>query len=377
MISLTTKLWKALFNAEYAAGGLRVMKMPQFAFRNLKSPPSRSVQPPLSPRRWAIDSPSADELVYQHGFDCEGWVYDARKKIRRVEVYLGEVAIGSTEIFYDRPDVAKAYGLPDMLQVGFTVRCSIPEQLRGADRAELRFHFVSDAASDSTVSARRAVRFSRVDYRQHGHGTILTDAALDFLKREQVYGSGPPSPVVGPVCLELVTRYLPIGIDVLDVGCGIGAWCNPLTSYGVRWTGCETRRDFVDRMLATGMRAVGVEDGILPFEDGTFDETICIEVLEHVPDHESFLAQVARVSKRGGLFSVPNFAAIPVTSSFYALPWHMLESDHKNFFTVRSLENLLLRFYATVETFEYGPLPQLRSLDGLNIKNHVFAIARH
>lgn len=337
----------------------------------------------LRPRRlenmaphWAIDGPLQFELVYQHGFDCHGWIHDDAGRVRRIEVGIDGTSVGSTEIFYDRPDVAEAFNRAAMLRVGFTVRCNVPEALRAKDRVELCFTLVAEDGA-RVLFARQVVHFSKVDYRNHGHGTILTNAASGFLKREQVYGSGPPSPIADPVCVDLVTRYLPLRSSVLDVGCGIGAWCGPLTSYGVQWTGCETRKDFVERMLASELRAICVEGNTLPFEDDAFDYTISIEVLEHVPDHESFLAEVSRVSRHGALFSVPNFGAIPITSSFYALPWHMLESDHKNFFTARSLEKLLNRYYEKVETFEYGPLPQLRSLDGIQVKNHVFAVARH
>ncbi len=343
--------------------------------RVANSVPLAPKKPPLTA---AIDAPATGELVYQHGFDCQGWVHHDNTPIRVMEVSVDDdVVVGGTRIFYDRPDVAEAFGRPDMLAVGFTLRCSIPEELRTRDRIELRFDVIGEDEATRLTVGRRIVRLSKVDYRQHGHGTILTDGALNFLKRDQVYGSGPPSPHADGVCVELVKRYIAPQSSVLDVGCGIGAWCGPLTSHGVQWTGCETRQDFVQHMLAAGLQAVAVEDGRLPFDDRAFDQTISIEVLEHVADHESFLSEVSRVSRTGGLFSVPNFAAIPVTASVYALPWHMLESDHKNFFTARSLQALLQRFYETVETFEYGPLPQFRSTERILIKNHVFAIARH
>ena len=346
---------------------------PSWLTKTLRSFPRRPKAPPLNT---SIDLPLDGDLVYQHGFDCQGWAHHDDSPIRKIEVIVDEIVLGSTEVLYARPDVARFFQRDDMTQVGFTVRCIVPEALRARDGLELRFEMILDDGATRSTFARRVVRFSKVDYRRHGHGGILTDAASDFLKRDQVYGSGPPSPVAGPLCVEIVKRYLPKEATVLDVGCGIGAWCDPLTSHGLQWTGCETRVDFVQHMLAAGLRAVNVQDGKLPFADGAFDWTISIEVLEHVSEHESFLAEVARVSKQGGLFSVPNFAAIPVTSSVYALPWHMLESDHKNFFTVRSLSELLKRYYASVETFEYGPLPDFRSTEGLEIMNHVFAIAR-
>ena len=169
-------------------------------------------------------------------------------------------------------------------------------------------------------------------------------------------------------------RYLKPGDNVLDVGCGIGAYARALQPLGISWTGCERREDFVAMMREGGLNAVLSKDG-LPFPDRSFDAAICIEVLEHVEDFHAFLAEIARVVRGRTLFSVPNFGAIPVTSAFYAVPWHMLEADHKNFFTTNSLRELLQQYFARVETFEYGALPLMQSLDGLPINNHVFAVA--
>ena len=43
----------------------------------------------------------------------------------------------------------------------------------------------------------------------------------------------------------------------------------------------------------------------LPFADGEFDAATAIEVLEHVPDAEHTVAEMARVAKRWLLVSVP------------------------------------------------------------------------
>jgi SAM-dependent methyltransferase len=322
-----------------------------------------------------IDSPVEDELVYQHGFELNGWIRTVNgTPWKSVVVRLDDTIIGTTENRFARPDVEQAMG-PEFVGVGFSVHCAIPELIRSAKEARLRCEVVDGEGAMVSFRERR-VRFSVIDYRARPHGNVLTDAATAVLNRDDVYGSGPPSAAADHTCSDLIMRYVRTGESVIDVGCGIGAYYHALLPRGVVWTGCETRLDFVERMKREGLPVLHV-DGSLPFADGAFDAAICIEVLEHVAAYEPFLAELSRVTRRVAVLSVPNFGAIPVTSARYAVPWHMLESDHKNFFTATSLKALLQRYFAHVETFEYGPLPELRSLDGISIKNHVFAVARH
>lgn len=50
----------------------------------------------------------------------------------------------------------------------------------------------------------------------------------------------------------------------------------------------------------------------MPFEDGSFDAVLCMEVLEHVDDPGAVVDEAARVLRRGGVFvySGPNRSAI-------------------------------------------------------------------
>lgn len=322
-----------------------------------------------------IDRPEPDALVYQHGFEVAGWAPEYNGLgWTSIDVFAENTLVGSTALRYARPDVEPAMGA-NAVSSGFTIYCTIPDSLRTGPALSVDV-IATYGDVEHVLIGQRVVRLSGIDYRMHGHGDIVREGWSSVMVRDQVYGSGPPAPLADPLVVDLVMRYLRSGESLLDVGCGIGAFARPLASSGLQWMGVESRPDFVARMEAAGLDAVCSPDG-LPFADASFDATICIEVLEHVAEYERFLAEVSRVSKRVSIFSVPNFAAIPVTSSFYALPWHMLESDHKNFFTTRSLKTLLERFYAHVETFEYGPLPLLKSMDGLPVNNHVFAVASH
>jgi hypothetical protein len=56
------------------------------------------------------------------------------------------------------------------------------------------------------------------------------------------------------------------------------------------------------------------------------------------------------------------------------VPWHLLEADHKNFFTRASLHALLRKHFARVEVFSYAAHP-LPTPDEVPLHVHLFAIA--
>jgi len=106
--------------------------------------------------------------------------------------------------------------------------------------------------------------------------------------------------------LTEVRRYLdalPAQTRVLDAGCGEGVIVD----------------EYVDRLVISGVDAnyssARVRHGsvvALPFEAGSFDRTLCLDVLEHLQyeDQPRAFAELHRVLRPGGelLVSVPNLA---------------------------------------------------------------------
>jgi 2-polyprenyl-3-methyl-5-hydroxy-6-metoxy-1,4-benzoquinol methylase len=100
--------------------------------------------------------------------------------------------------------------------------------------------------------------------------------------------------------------------SVLDVGCGEGVltqrWAEQLGDkpvLGVDLPDPKLEAEWSARRRANLEFRVMDVDGLASLPDGSFDLAAAIEVLEHVPDPEATLAEMARVAARHLLVSVP------------------------------------------------------------------------
>jgi 2-polyprenyl-6-hydroxyphenyl methylase / 3-demethylubiquinone-9 3-methyltransferase len=100
----------------------------------------------------------------------------------------------------------------------------------------------------------------------------------------------------------------PVGLSVLDVGCGGGLLAEEFARLGCRVTGVDPSEE---SLAAAGTHAVRQRLAIdyrrargeaLPFGDGSFDVAYCCDVLEHVDDASQVIAETARVLKSGGIY---------------------------------------------------------------------------
>ena len=109
-----------------------------------------------------------------------------------------------------------------------------------------------------------------------------------------------------------VVRRLMAGFEsALDVGCGEGVLTERFARrlehghvVGVDLEDAKLRGEWSERTQPNlEFRALAGPD--LPFADDEFDIACAIEVLEHVPDPQRTLAEMARVARRWLLLSVP------------------------------------------------------------------------
>jgi 2-polyprenyl-3-methyl-5-hydroxy-6-metoxy-1,4-benzoquinol methylase len=171
----------------------------------------------------------------------------------------------------------------------------------------------------------------------------------NILHREDIYGSGPPAMHVIPEILSLANT---LPGPILDFGCGRGALVKQLRDHGVEAFGIELkRREIIDSLYDEVRPYVTLYDGCLPtpFKDNSFESVICIEVLEHIPNYQDAITDIARIVRSRVIVTVPDISVIPVCHRYNIVPWHLLEETHVNFFTQRSLLALLEKYFSNVK----------------------------
>lgn len=333
--------------------------------------------PKLADSSSFVDLPQPGASVYHEAVSISGWLFaHGRDPLRcTVRAWLEGELIGQTQSLYVRDDVIEALGLRPGVPTSFRILGRVPGS---DDMPRQALVSVTASWSDENVEyeiAKFAVRLVPARLAQRPYGDVVHPEQTRLLHRDNIYGSGPPIEQPAPETLRLIRDYLLPHTSVLDVGCGAGAYGPPLIEVGHTWTGLEVN-EYCWQVLARRNLPFrkGERGAAFPCEDQEFDDAICIEVLERIPEPEAFLAELARVTRYRTLFSVPNMEVIPYLSDHHVVPWHLLEGDHKNFFTRSSLRELLSSHFARVEVFSYAD-HQLRTRDDIALHVHLWAIA--
>ena len=124
------------------------------------------------------------------------------------------------------------------------------------------------------------------------------------------------------------------GLRLLDIGCGGGLLCEPMTRLGFAVTGVDASarniataaQHAAEQGLSIDYRASTAED-LLAAGEPPFDVILNMEVVEHVANPEAYLRDCAKLLKPGGLMIVATLnrtlkaLALAKVGAEYILRW--------------------------------------------------------
>jgi len=102
---------------------------------------------------------------------------------------------------------------------------------------------------------------------------------------------------------------IPSDAEVLEVGCGKGAFLKILKEKNIKSVGLELNKESVNELNSSGFEVYDETIQNFACKNGKkFDVVLSFQVLEHVYDVHSFLESLLSVLKKGGILiiSVPN-----------------------------------------------------------------------
>jgi methionine biosynthesis protein MetW len=115
------------------------------------------------------------------------------------------------------------------------------------------------------------------------------------------------------VLRDAVTRMVPYGSRVLDLGCGDGTLLAHLQQHhGCSGYGVEIDDANVLACIKRGIEVIqlNLDQGLAMFGDQSFDVVLQIDTLQHLRNAETMLRETLRVG-RMGIVTFPNFAHWP------------------------------------------------------------------
>jgi ubiquinone/menaquinone biosynthesis C-methylase UbiE len=142
-----------------------------------------------------------------------------------------------------------------------------------------------DDALDDALDATRAYydEFSKIyehhrrPYDAHGYHALVDDLEVELCER---YGRGR---------------------EILECGCGTGLILERLAEFAGRAAGIDLSPGMLELARSRGLEVREGSVTALPFEDASFDVTCSFKVLAHVHDIGKALAEMARVTRPGGV----------------------------------------------------------------------------
>ena len=96
------------------------------------------------------------------------------------------------------------------------------------------------------------------------------------------------------------------GLSILDVGCGGGILCEPLSRLGAKVTGIDSNKKAIkvakEHAKIKNLKINYINTELSEVEKSSFDIVTCMEVLEHVENVDQIISFSKKILKKNGVF---------------------------------------------------------------------------
>jgi len=133
------------------------------------------------------------------------------------------------------------------------------------------------------------------------------------------------------------------GNRLLEIGFGAGTFLHAAQRAGWNAEGVEISKTAAEHGRAEGLKTFCGDLADAHYDDGSFDVVIASEILEHVPNPQVMIREVARIVRPGGLFWATTPNAEGVSARLLGIEWSIVSPpEHLHLFSEDGLRGLLL-----------------------------------
>ncbi len=187
------------------------------------------------------------------------------------------------------------------------------------------------------------------------NGLKEQNIGLDNVKRSDIAGADEFHVRGAKVSEELANIVELYGLNVLDVGCGLGGPCRMLADeYNCQTTGIDLSNEYIrtanklSELVNLSNKTTFIQGDAtqLPFEDNSFDVVWTQHVQMNIPDKKKFYSEINRVLKTGGHFLFYDILKKGNGEVNYPMPWAS-NANLSFLFKAEEMDELLKEFGLT------------------------------
>ncbi len=141
--------------------------------------------------------------------------------------------------------------------------------------------------------------------------------------------------------------------NILDIGCGTGYITDMIKrDMDVNIICCDMNSNRITFARDQFHLETIIGDiSHLPFKNSSFDTVLAIEIIEHLPNLESAIMEIKRVTKKNVIITVPNDPYFALANFLRGKNFNTFGNppDHLHHFNKKTLKSTLSKYFLTVE----------------------------